>query len=282
VLVPSSDANIVYVVNLREDGSALHNGTGISMPNADVNINITNTQDCVIFNQSALFEIKTNQTQNTSLAFVYPDELLLAGNMDIIANDTKIEYSVYSWDDLLTSFFPNESEIVEAYWNYTTINANFACFEMSLIANSTIFIGVYSNYEFTMYHIPTVEGRDSWEFHYIFGSARTFDGDTLERIHIHVTEEVAFSYKSFRPAENLTVLENGLQTDAIWEFYVSQMEGSCITFTFDTPFIVTDPIFGIYNPFPLWIGTICIAAIVTILVLYRIRYRVEVSESGVI
>ncbi len=231
-------ADMVYLVYVMPDGGGLHNGSQISMPYADVSINITNTLDCVIVNQSAEFEIFTNRTQNVTLAFVYPDSLP-PGDMQISVNETEVEYTLLTWDDLLESTFSNDSDLVTYYWEYTTILASFACFEIGLDANSTIFIHVLSNYIFTLDHITTAEGWDHWEYQYIFGSARTFDGDTLQRIHIHVVEVESFSSKSFEPEEYLTLTVDGIRTDAIWEFNVSSMEVNYIEFSFDTPFTST-------------------------------------------
>ena len=231
-------ADMAYLVYMIPDGGGLHNGSQISMPYADVRINITNTLDCVIVNQSAAFEIFTNRTQNVTLAFVYPDSLP-PGDMQISVNETEVEYTLLTWDDLLESTFSNDSDLVTYYWQYTNIRASFACFEIGLDANSTIFIHVLSNYIFTLDHMAIAEGRDHWEYQYIFGSARTFDGDTLQRIHVHVVEVEPFSSKSFEPEECLTLTVDGIRTDAIWEFNVSSMEGNYIEFSFDTPFTST-------------------------------------------
>jgi len=231
-------ADMAYFVYVMPDGGGLHNGSQISMPYADVRINITNSLDCVIVNQSAAFEIFTNRTQNVTLAFVYPASLPPV-DMHIFVNETEIEYALLTWDELLESTFSNDSDLVTYYWEYTTIHASFACFEISLDANSTIFIHVLSNYIFTLDHIATAEGRDHWEYQYIFGSARTFDGDTLQRIHIHVVEVEPFSSKSFEPEEYLSLTDDGNKTDAIWEFNVSSIEGNYVQFNFDTPFTST-------------------------------------------
>lgn len=123
------------------------------------------------------------------------------------------------------------------YRVYTTIYAYFACFNVTLIANTTIFFHVLSNYNFTINHLAENEGRDLWHYRYIFGSARTFRGDTLQRIHIHIFEEELFSSKYFMPEEYLTLTADGKQTDAVWEFNVNSVEGNYITFIFDIPYI---------------------------------------------
>ena len=55
-----------------DEGSSLHNGTFISMPFADVQINITRMTNFAIVTMYSEFHIHTNRTQNTTLAFVYP------------------------------------------------------------------------------------------------------------------------------------------------------------------------------------------------------------------
>ncbi len=76
LIIDPCTADMAYFVYVMPDGGGLHNGSQISMPHADVGINITNTLDCVIVNQSATFEIFTNRTQNVTLAFVYYPGLL--------------------------------------------------------------------------------------------------------------------------------------------------------------------------------------------------------------
>ena len=235
IAIPCS-ADMVYIVHVIDDGGGLHNGSQISMPYADVRINITNFLHYAIVNQSARFEIFTNQTQNATLAFVYPHYLPYTGDMQILANETEIEFVLLTWDELVKTSFSNDSELVTQYWNFTTIYSSFACFEVNLCANTTIFFHIFSNYVFTTEHIVTLEGRDSWEYRYIFGSARTFDGDTLQNIHIHLVEEEPLTSKHFNPLDYLTLIEDGNQTDAIWEFNVSSLELNYITFTFGTPF----------------------------------------------
>lgn len=267
--IDSCAADMAYIVTVMPDGGGLHNGSQISMPHADVRINITNTLDCVIVNQSAEFEIFTNRTQNVTLAFVYPYSLP-PGDMQISVNETEVEYNLLTWNDLLESTFSNDSDLVTYYWEYTTILASFACFEISLDANSTIFIHVLLNYIFTLDHIATAEGRDHWEYQYIFGSARTFDGDTLQRIHIHVVEVKPFSSKSFEPQDYLTLTEDGNITDAIWEFNVSSMEGNYIQFSFDTP--LTSTTSTIYD-FRMSFGVVLIAVSLAFIMIAAILIR---------
>ncbi len=262
-------ADMAYIVTVMPDGGGLHNGSQISMPYADVRINITNTLDCVIVNQSAAFEIFTNQTQNATLAFVYPYFLNPVGDMRIYANETEIEYTLLTWDELLESTFSNDSDIATNYWHYTTIHANLSCFEVSLTANTTTFFHVLSNYIFTIDHIATLEGRDHWEYQYIFGSARTFDGDTLQRIHIHLVEVEPFSSKSFEPEEYLTLTESRNISDAIWEFNVSSMEGNYNQFSFDTPFTSTTTIYDFSNSFGVVLIAVSLAFIMIAAILIR-------------
>ncbi len=268
LIIDPCTADMAYFVYVMPDGGGLHNGSQISMPHADVGINITNTLDCVIVNQSAAFEIFTNRTQNVTLAFVYPDSLP-PGDMQISVNETEVEYTLLTWDDLLESTFSNDSDLVTYYWEYTTILASFACFEISLDANSTSFIHVLSNYIFTLDHIATAEGRDHWEYQYIFGSARTFDGVTLQRIHIHVVEVEPFSSKSFEPEEYLTLTVDGIRTDAIWEFNVSSMEGNYIEFSFDTPFTSTTTPYDFSNSFDVVLIAVSLVFIMIVAILIR-------------
>ena len=86
-----SSANPI-AVSMFEDGAAFHNGTFIHMPFADVEINITRTSNTVVVNLSGNYKFETNQTQNTTLAYVYPSlalQPLPSSNMIIFVDSVE-------------------------------------------------------------------------------------------------------------------------------------------------------------------------------------------------
>ncbi len=203
------------LISEMSDSALFNNGTFVCMPQADVEINITRKSSDILVNLTGLYQIYTNQTQNTTIAFVYPDLLLTSSDsvseMVLTVNDTLTEYSTLSADEFDALGFSDDMSI------YTALVANYACFNMSLIANTTSILKVVSNSR-----IP-LTGANYWNYYYIFGSARSFSGDTSERIHIHLIEEVRFLDTRFSPDDYLSITESGLITDAVWEFNVSDM-----------------------------------------------------------
>jgi len=229
VSIPSSSANYANWGIIRE-GSSFHNGTHINMPYADVYINITRTTFVIYVSMDSEFHIETNTTQNATLAFVYPSitgERFLSeasgtnGNpsMHIYANGTPYNYTVFNYDDIVAHEYPVD------FMTYPFIqpDTEFAVFDIELTANTTTILTTVSNVNF-------VTSLDLFEYHYIVGSARTFEGHTMERVHFHLVEEVPFSRVSFYPNESLSVVENNRITDASWEFNVTEFSYDSVGF----------------------------------------------------
>jgi len=229
--IPHSQANLGNVAMMQE-GSTYHNGTFISMPSADVSINITRNEDYAIVNMTATFLVYTNTTQNATLAFVYPsfassnlvndsqnDAVVTNGKMQIQANGTMMDYTIVYWDDFIESGF-TDNFLYNA--PYVQPFADFAMFELELIANTTLVFTVASDSVFVLTNINV------FQYHYIVGSARTFQGDTHEKVHLHLIEESPFLDVEFFPNETLILTQDGIVTDAIWEFDISEFSLDCI------------------------------------------------------
>ena len=198
-------------IGLVEDGSAFHKGEFIHMPVADVEINMTRISDSVTVDLLGIYEIETNQTQNTSLAYVYPSSSLPM-NMTIQVDSVETEFAILNWSELAELNFSQDT------LDLISRGADFAYFNVSLIANTTMLLQVESHYKFSL------EYADYWQYRYIFGSARSFDGDTEETIHIHLVEQTPFLSTGFHPEDYLELTQDGIVTDAIWDFNVSSME----------------------------------------------------------
>jgi hypothetical protein len=216
-LAMPSSANPI-AIGLVENGSAFHKGEFIHMPVAEVEINMTRISDSVTVDLLGIYVIETNQTQNTSLAYVYPSSSLPV-NMTIQVDSVETEFTILTW-----------SELVELNFSQDTLDlisrgTDFAYFNVSLIANTSMVLEVDSHYTFSLVY------ADYWEYRYIFGSARSFDGDTWETIHIHLDEQTQFLSTGFHPDDYLELTQDGIITDAIWEFNVSSMALDEISFT---------------------------------------------------
>jgi hypothetical protein len=233
---PTCDANYANW-GIMFEGSTYHNGTHISMPYADVRINITGTATAIIVSLDSEFHIVTNTTQNTTLAFVYPtawsDDALLSNPpptwgdgttnksyfMHIYGNGTLIDYTVIHYNDTV------EGGFIEHFISDIPIlqDVDFAIFDRELIANTTLILSTVSGSIFS----PSM---DRFDYSYIVGSARTFESHTMERVQMHTVEEVPFLSKSFSPNEPLTVVDNGIETDAIWDLNITEFQLDQVSF----------------------------------------------------
>jgi len=222
-----------------EDGTAFHNGTHISMPYADVSINITRRETEVYVSLDSEFHIKTNVTQNATLAFVYTssdiDDVILtsppatgwfypyntSNSLHIYSNGSLVDYTVMDYDEFDELGFTLEDLI-----DYPSIYpfVNFALIDVDLVANTTLVLKSQSGAVFQ-------STMDRFDYYYIVGSARTFEGTTLERVHMHVVEEIPFLSHAFYPEESLDITEDGIVTDAIWNLNLSEFSQDVVHFT---------------------------------------------------
>ncbi|MFX1578739.1 MAG: hypothetical protein ACFFBJ_03765 [Promethearchaeota archaeon] len=226
---PRCSANLM-IVGVVDEGSSFHNGTNICMPLAYVQINITRMRDTINTSLDSEFHITTNTTQNATLAFVYPslkyvDNLLYDDTnesryMHIYGNNTLLPYAVRDHYDLIRIGFTEDS--LEEY-PFINAEVEFAVITVELEANTTLIVSTKSGFVFT-------SNLDQFGYTYIVGSARTFDGHTLESVHFRVVEDVRFLEKDFDPEDSLNVTENGSVTDAIWSFNITEFSSDTVRF----------------------------------------------------
>jgi len=270
-IIPLCSANYTNW-GMFEEGTAFHNGTHISMPYADVSINITRRENEVYVSLDSEFRIKTNITQNATLAFMYTssdvDDIILtsppatgwfypyneSNSLHIYCNGSLIEYATLDYDEFDELGFTLEDLI-----DYPSIYpyVNFALIDVELIANTTLILKTQSGAVF-QYRM------ERFDYFYIVGSARTFEGHTLERVHMHVVEEITFLSHSFYPDESLNITENGIETDAIWNLNLSEFSQDVVHFTAK-----------VWDPNLDWTRSIetSILAIAVILFIYEFGYR---------
>jgi hypothetical protein len=251
------------------EGSTYHNGTHISMPYADVHINITRGSAAVTVYLDSTFHIVTNTTQNATLAFVYPtawgNDALLTDPpptwgdsitnesffMHIYVNGTMIDYIVIHYNSSIEGGFTEDflSEI-------PPLSVDFAVFDLELTANTTTVLTTVSGSIFST-------SMNRFDYNYIVGSARTFEGHTMERVQMHVVEEVPFLSKSFGPNESLTVDENGIITDAIWNLNVTEFSLDRVSFGAD-----------VYTEVD-WLSTVTLTSLIVLLVLFYVLKKTK-------
>jgi len=219
------DADMADVYTF-DDGGTFHNGTDLHMPQANVSIEFNHAHNGDVISVSCDFEIYTSISQNTTLAFVYPNSWDWSSNSDatiwysIIKNGDVLNFTTYSWEEL--GWNASDYSQFEPYDDWLS-DALFSVFDVELIGNASTLISV----EMNAWDFPW---SNYFDFHYIVGSARTFTSDTHERIHVRIIENQPLYGINFGPNISLTVEENGIYTDAYWDFNVSDFEYDTIGF----------------------------------------------------
>jgi hypothetical protein len=214
----------IALMSYLDEGVAVHNGTHICMPEAHVRVNIT-WDGGLHTSMRAEFHLFTNTTQNTTVGFV-PPELIGWGeghtfHLAIDVNGSEMDYAMLNWSDLgVDNGFT--TELVNALGTWLE-EAQYAVFNIELQANSTSIISVTSSTSQVWSYVNWVG------YNYIVASARTFEGDTHEVVHMELIEESPFLNVSFWPNSCLTLTKEGIQTDAIWDFNVSEFQDDTVS-----------------------------------------------------
>jgi len=114
------------------------------------------------------------------------------------------------------------TELVDALGTWLE-EAQYAVFNIELQANSTSIVSVTSSTSQGWSYVNWVG------YNYVVASARTFEGDTHEVVHMQLIEESPFLNVSFWPNSCLTLTKEGTQTDAIWDFNVSEFQDDTVS-----------------------------------------------------
>lgn len=200
------------------------------MPLADVQINITRMRRTINVTMDSEFHITTNTTQNVTLAFVYPsvpystyllyDDTNESKYMNIYVNNTQRNYGRQDYSFLERIGFT--FDFLEEY-PFITRDVVFAFIRVELVANTTLILSTESGVVFE-------SDMNQFEYSYIVGSARSFEGHTLEQVHFRVVEEVPFLSKEFAPNDSLSITEDGGVTDAAWAFNITEFPSDVVSF----------------------------------------------------
>lgn len=211
--IPTAEGDI-YIMESEIEGVTFHNGTGIFMPRADVSINITRTATRLIeISFSGLYTIETNITQNTTMAFVYPNSTSESHieNYIISLNGSVTNYTIYEWNEL---DFEYPSDVVDMTGEWI-LHAKYAAFNVELLGNTTCIIHVSHQDTFSS------NGHEFW-YNYIVESARSFCGNTHQTVYMKLVEEEPFLESEFFPNTSLTQWHDNNTTHATWDFIVQE------------------------------------------------------------
>jgi hypothetical protein len=214
--IPQVSADMI-VISYMTEGAAVHNGTHMCMPEASVRVNIK-ANGSIYTDLQADFSLLTNTTQNVTLGFVVPEVSAYSGgvssNLTISANNKEINYSILEWNDLgVAQGF--STELIDELGTWLT-RVKYAVFNLEMQANLTANLTVFSSQAYSCLYV------NQFVYSYIIASARTFEGNTHEIVHMKLVETVPFLNVSFLPDSYLTLIKNGIQSDAVWDFNVSE------------------------------------------------------------
>jgi hypothetical protein len=214
--IPQVSADMI-VISYMTEGAAVHNGTHVCMPEASVRVNIK-ANGSIYTDLQADFSLLTNTTQNVTLGFVVPEVSAYSGgmssNLTISMNNGEINYSILEWNDLgVAQGF--STELIDELGTWLT-QVKYAVFSLEMQANLTANLIVASSQVYSSSYI------NEFVYSYVIASARTFEGNTHEIVHMNLVETVPFLNVSFLPDSYLTLTKNGMQSDAIWDLNVSE------------------------------------------------------------
>ncbi|MFW9807131.1 MAG: hypothetical protein ACFFFK_10425 [Candidatus Thorarchaeota archaeon] len=210
-----ADADVANIIDLHT-GETFSNSSSLTMPQADVRIRILSTlNDGIHVNVSGKYHIVSDVTQNVSLAFVYPKYWTATASgpnisLSVYVNGSSMSYAIVPWENLNASGFEANSTYFGGTW---IENTDFVLFTCSMIADDLNIVTVE-------YRAFPLDYGYAFYFHYIVGTARTFEAETHETIEMHVVEDKPFLNKTFEPEDFLTVSTNSTGTTAEWDFQI--------------------------------------------------------------
>ncbi len=213
-----------------EHGASFHNGTDVKMPEAYAEITVTHNENNESIYIKGQYQIFSEETQNATLAFVYPETWLQWGgkedtfpNMTIFVNSTKINYTTYSWDNLGWNASEYEDIVDDGDW---LTESAYAVFNVELLANSSIIIEVEAEAVF-------ICRANYLSIQYIVGSARTFDSNTHQIVNVTIIENAPLAIADdtiyFIPGRYARVYPHGDITNIIWDFSISDFTYNSIS-----------------------------------------------------
>ncbi|MHA2026914.1 MAG: hypothetical protein ACW98U_13525 [Candidatus Thorarchaeota archaeon] len=209
-----------YILPDSAFGSLWSNSTFVEMPYAEVLLEIDYLgQSLCEIDVTGNYTLRTNETQECSLAFAYPSSW--NGGFP---HDEEIAFDITLNDTAVTTW---SVEFENASWIRTysgplfqlSCEPDFVGFNVSLSANTTYILGVETCFNSILTH-------DATFIAYVCGTATSFKGSVVETITVVVNELEPLSYIGFEPETNLTIMNNEVTTHATWElYYVPEMSG---------------------------------------------------------
>ena len=166
-------------------------------------------------NMQSSFVVQSENDQNTTMAFAYPvnwnnyyvpvifDEL----QFEVIVDDTEALTLIVTLSE--TGFNLDELSYEDQLaWGFMLDN-QFVLFNITLQAHHAATVKVNTNTTMS-------SGADIFDFDYCVGTARAWNGDTLEEVQIQLLNTTQYLEASFQPQESLTVTQEVDKTTGVW------------------------------------------------------------------
>ena len=161
------------------------------------------------------FVVQCEDDQNTTIAFAYPacwsryslpvifDEM----QFEVIVDDTEVPTLIVALSE--TGFNLSELSYNEQVaWGFMTDN-QFVLFNITLQAYHAVTVKVNT-------HMIMSSDADIFDFDYCVGTARAWNGDTLEEVRIQLLNTTQYLGNSFQPQESLTAAQEVDKTTGVW------------------------------------------------------------------
>lgn len=223
--IPISVSANPLTISSATSGSFFCFSSNISMPEASVNITLicrdivpTNSSGPTFFyemDMQSSFVVQSENDQNTTMAFAYPvnwnnyyipvifDEM----QFEVFVDDTEVPTLIVTLSE--TGF--NLSELSyegQVAWGFMMDN-QFVLFNITLQAYHAVTVKVNTNATMS-------SDADIFDFDYCVGTARAWNGDTLEEVRIQLLNTTQYVENSFRPQESFTVAQEVDKTTGVW------------------------------------------------------------------
>ena len=213
--VRGNPLDLVYAGDL----SVIISNTTVSMPNADVVIDIHSLYNLEIFCD---FSIESDTTQNSSIGFVYPyywDESEIvdcAYEFNISIDSEQINYSIVSYENLNFNDSLNDLNWMEDY---------------AIAVINISYIEGYTHHVVLNKIVEPYRIKDGIIFSYCVKSARYWAGNTHEIVTMNVYNYQGLLDYSFQPEESLVITKSDDVVTAVWDFYIDSFSEDVVGFT---------------------------------------------------
>lgn len=227
--IPSHVSANPMSVGSANSGGFFCLSSNISMPEANVNISLVCREVIPTSSSGPIFvyEVEMNSSflvisecdENTTIAFAYPATWKNWGTLiefediqfEVFVDDVEVPTQILNISeigiDFIELFYVFYHEDFES-WAFLLDN-EFVLFNISLEAANGSLLEVYTNFDVS-------SDGDIFEFEYCVGTAKTWNGTTIEEVRIQLANTSQYLENSFYPEDSLVVTSGVNRTTGCW------------------------------------------------------------------